>query len=125
MSRRTPRFALDQRIRFTDTVRKDRGTTEQPTTYVSNGLPETFERASGTTHREGVVVGQRVLHDYAIEKQWESGDGEASTSGFWTTMPRPIKGTARTAWLVSFSLRHKPVLVLDEHAEAIEERAHA
>jgi len=100
------RFALGDTVTFTDTVAKSYSDGE--VSYPSAGLP----KGAGT----GIVVGTRTLTDFAVERQYEYGEYGAYEGSYVESMP--VEGTARRVWVVSYDMFRKPVLVLDEHAEA-------
>ncbi len=123
MAKRTPpRFALGDRVTFTDTVVKDRRT--HTVTWKSAGLPQResyFLNEDRQWDRrirhfsEGIIVGQRFLADYTYSHETDYGEYGVSYGTYTVVSQTP--GTSRKAWLVSFDLHRKPVLVLDENIE--------
>ena len=69
---------------------------------------------------EGIIVGQRFLAEYKVHTEREYDEYGMSCGDY--TISQQVPGTSRRAWLVSYDLHRKPVLVLDEHVEAVEEK---
>lgn len=113
------RFALGDRVRFTHNVVKAR--VSHGVTWKVVGVPVRFVDYMDENKQwqredrpltEGVIVGARTLSDYSLDYYGEGLEYERIISC--------VPGTGRKAWLVSYDLRRKPVLVLDEHVKAVE-----
>jgi hypothetical protein len=122
--RTPPRFQLGEKVKFTDTVTKDRD--QGHVSWVPAGLPNRLgvKRLDGTWSQtttplsEGIIVGQRSLAEYEVGTETDYEDWGHSSS---YTYSNQIPGTQKKAWIVAFDLHRKPVLVLDEHVESIPE----
>lgn len=121
-----PRFALGDRVTFTDTVSKERvaGGVE----WHSAGLPVRTSYGMDADRKweerrkplnEGLVIGSRTLNEWAVNTEYEG--GEYGSRGYSYQVVDCIPGTGKKAWLVAFDMRRKPVLVLDEHIAAAPE----
>lgn len=129
MARSTPRFALGDRVRFTDTVQKARDE-HRTVKWESAGIPEKRSyRLNRETDRweehvvalaEGIVIGQRALAEYTVYSETEYGEYGVSYGTY--TVSQQVPGTSRKAWLVSYDMGRRPVLVLDEHIEAADDK---
>lgn len=100
------RFALGQAVTFVDTVQVARDGAGHRT-HESAGLPvitDAWQKRREVS--EGVIIGSRTIHDYDVYDE----------DGYRTATPR--RGTSKTAWLVAFNMRRKPVMVLDEDVKA-------
>lgn len=114
------RFQLGDKVLFTDTVRKIRPEKDL-TSWESAGLPIDYRRVvGGEKVSEGIILRQRFLPDYHLERYVESDDWTGKS--FTITQPKAVPGTMRRAWLVGYDLHRKPVLVLDEHIKDFEYR---
>lgn len=121
------RFELGDKVRFTDTVKKER--VENGVTYVSAGLPSRTSYAMESvianrhwipqvkTFNEGVIVGSRTLNDYYVEHAEDFGEYGVSYGKY--TIVSSLAGTGKKAWLVAYDMRRNPVLVLDSHVKPL------
>lgn len=120
------RFELGERVTFSETVVKKRiaGGTDYVKPY---SPPGTWTKAGLVPFTEGIVVGQKFLAKYSVHREAydydEGGLGFSSSTSYYTVIQQ-IRGTSRKAWLVAVHLRRKPILVLDEFIESMEEPAH-
>lgn len=125
MTRPAPRFALGERVQFSDTVQKARDENRR-VTWESAGLPQRESYRMDEDRKwerhirkftEGVIVGQRALAEYYVATETDYGEYGVSYGSYTTSQQVP--GTSKRAWLVSYDLHRRPVLVLDEHVEKI------
>lgn len=122
MAKSVSRFELGEHVTFINTVAKER--TKHGVEWRVAGLPTRESHRLDVERRwylhtrqftEGVIVGARTLSEYAVS--YETDGGEYGTSYGSYTVIGCIPGTGKRAWLVSYDMRRKPVLVLDEHVE--------
>jgi hypothetical protein len=106
-------FELGQKVRFTWVLHRASEAAHPPGAS-SRRLPRKVWRTEGwpgqpePLPREGVIVGKRTLSD-----------GEIDYGGY----EDPVTYYPErhfTAWLVAFDLLRKPVLVLPQHIQAVE-----
>ena len=109
------KFELGEPVLFTDTVAKKR--VNSVVEWHSAGVPSrAVDRMNEKkawvreyrTLNTGVIVGSRTLSEYSVEHYYDEG-----------SVISCIPATAKRAWLVSYDMRRKPVLVLDEHIKSL------
>ena len=123
------RFALGEPVSFSGTVAKDweydgEDGGDGKIVWTEQDLPGDYRKRDAPPYSTGIIVGARTLTDYEFRTEPFAGDPlieGALLSRPDVTRPVSIKGTARRAWLVSFNLYRKPVLVLDEQVSALEQ----
>lgn len=113
------RFNLGDRVTFTDTVSKERSSVGVewhrrglPTRAVDSMDENRAWQREERPFTEGIVIGARTLSEYSIEHETEYGEYGVSYGTY--TVIGCIPGTGKKAWLVSYNMRRKPVLVLDD-----------
>lgn len=107
------RFKLGQPVEFTGTVKKEY--LDGRTFHVEGRLP----RWGDTEYSQGIVVGRRNLMEYKTTTYSDYEDYTWESTSYTSTSP--VTGTSKTAWLIAFDMRSRPVMVLDSQIKAMEE----